>query len=70
MIPLGEAPFEMCWFYMGFAQIALDPTIKWANVEKSALNHPGKPLYPPPLRTILNCPYRKQTLIKLIKHYP
>ena len=47
MTPLGEAPFEMCWFYMGFAQIALDPTIKWANVEKSALNHPGKPLYPP-----------------------
>ena len=23
----SEAPFEMCWFYMGIAQIALDPPL-------------------------------------------
>ena len=43
---LGKPPFEMCWFYMGIAQIALDPCVKRANVEKSAPNHPGKPLHP------------------------
>ena len=33
---LGMHLFEMCWFYMGIAQIALDPTpsVKQANVEK------------------------------------
>ena len=32
---LGKPLFEMCWFYMGIAQIALDPpSIKRANVEK------------------------------------
>ena len=38
----------MCWFYMGIAQLALDPppSVKQANVEKSASNHPGKPLHP------------------------
>ena len=45
---LGKPLFEMCWFYMGIAQIALDPppSVKRANVEKSAPNHPGKPLHP------------------------
>ena len=38
----------MCWFYMGIAQVALDPpaSVKRTNVEKSAPNHPGKPLTP------------------------
>ena len=33
---------------MGIAQIALHPapSAKRANVEKSARNHPGKPLHP------------------------
>ena len=31
---LGKPLFEMCWFYMGIAQIALDPCVKGANVEK------------------------------------
>ena len=31
---LGKLLFEMCWFYMGIAQIALDPCVKGANVEK------------------------------------
>ena len=34
---LGKPLFEMCWFYMGIAQIALDPpplSVKQANVEK------------------------------------
>ena len=35
---LGESLFQMCWFYMGIAQIALDPlppsSVKLANVEK------------------------------------
>ena len=47
--------FEMCWFYMGIAQIALDPppSFKRANVEeKNAPNHPGKPLHPLPLRAM------------------
>ena len=40
----------MCWFYVGIAQIALDPnSVKQANVEKIAPNHPSKPLqlHPP-----------------------
>ena len=39
----------MCWFYMGIAQIVLDPpipSVKQANVEKSAPKHPGKSLHP------------------------
>ena len=33
---------------MGIAKIALDPapSVKQANVEKSAPNHPGNPLHP------------------------
>ena len=32
---------------MGIAQTALDPpSVKGANMEKSAPNHPGKPLHP------------------------
>ena len=31
---LRKPPFEMCWFYMGIAQIALDPPMARANVEK------------------------------------
>ena len=33
---LGKPLFEMCWFYMGIAQIALEPPpfVKRANVEK------------------------------------
>ena len=35
---LGESLFQMCWFYMGIAQIALDPlppsSVKLANVKK------------------------------------
>ena len=33
---LGKTRVEMCWFYMGIAQIALDPppSVKRANVEK------------------------------------
>ena len=35
---------------MGIAQIALDPpSVKRANVEKSAPNHPSKPYTHPPL---------------------
>ena len=41
--------FEMCWFYMGIAQIALDPPAPPLSNEKtwkkSASNHPGKPLH-------------------------
>ena len=53
---IREALFEMCWFYMGIAQIALNPpppSVKRANVEKSAQHHPGKPLHTsPPLRAM------------------
>ena len=44
----GKPLFEMCWFYMGIAQIALDlpPSVKRANVGKSAPDHPGKPFHP------------------------
>ena len=34
---LGKLLFEMCWYYVGIAQIALDPPsppVKRANVEK------------------------------------
>ena len=47
-----EAPFEMCWFYMGSAQIALDPpSVKRANVEKvpqtimASLYNPPMPIW-------------------------
>ena len=39
----------MCWFYMGIAQIALDPPTlcqTGKRGKKSAQNHPGKPLHP------------------------
>ena len=42
--------FEMCWFYMGIAQISLDPPPPpLSNGQtwiKSAPNHPGKTLHP------------------------
>ena len=46
--PLGQPLFEMCWVYMPIAQIAQGPppSVKRTNVEKSAPNHPGKPLHP------------------------
>ena len=45
---LGKPLFEMCWFYVGLTQIALDtpPSVKWANKKKSVPNHPGKPFTP------------------------
>ena len=45
---LGKPLLEMWWFYMGIAQIAIDPppSVKQASVEKSAPNHPGKPFHP------------------------
>ena len=36
---LGNSLFEICWFYIGIAQIVLDPlppSVKRANVEKTA----------------------------------
>ena len=64
---LGESLFQMCWFYMGIAQIALDPlppsSVKLANVEKSVPNPPGKPLvkFTPPLQAM---PIWKQHISK------
>ena len=47
---LGKPLFQMCWFYMGIAQIALDPSLSNRQMwGKSAPNYPGKPLHPPPL---------------------
>ena len=46
---LGKPLFEMCWFCMGIAQIALDPlppTIKQANVEKKCLKPSWQALTP------------------------
>ena len=46
---LEKPLFEICLFYMGIAQIALvpsPPSVKRANVEKSAPNHADKPLQP------------------------
>ena len=43
---LGKPLFEMCWYYVGIAQVALDPSpppVKRANVEKKRPSHPGKP---------------------------
>ena len=47
---LGKPLFEMCWFYMGIAQIALDPAPPLSNGQtRKKLNHsPGKPLHLPP----------------------
>ena len=61
----GKPLFEMCCFHMGIAQIALDPlgppSVKRANVKKSAPDHPGKPYTPPPLRAM---PIWKQHISK------
>ena len=46
---LGKRLFEMCWFYIGIAQIDLDPPSLLSNRQtwkRSAPNHPGKPLHP------------------------
>ena len=46
---LGKPLFEMCWFYIGIAQIDLDPPFLLSNGQiwkRSAPNHPGKPLHP------------------------
>ena len=47
---IGKPLFEMCWFYMGIAQIALDrprlPSFKRANVEEKV---PQTILASPPL---------------------
>ena len=59
---IGKPLFEMCWFCMGVAQIALDPpSLKRANVEKSVPNHPSKPQHPPFLRAM---PIWKQHISK------
>ena len=46
----GKPLFEMCWFYMGIAQLALDPPLpplsNGQTWKKGAPNHPGKPLHP------------------------
>ena len=47
---LGKPLFEMCWFFMGIAQIASEPhplSVKGQTWTKSARNHLGKPLHPP-----------------------
>merc|ERR1719400_1728731 len=44
----GKPLLEMCWFYMGIAQKALDaPLCQMGKREKSAPNHPGQPLHLP-----------------------
>ena len=60
---LGKPLFQMCWFYMGIAQIALDPSLSNRQMwGKSAPNYPGKPLYPPP--SYGQCPYGNNTFQK------
>ena len=63
----------MCWFYMGIAQIALDPSpsVKRANVEKKC----PKPTWQAPFtHTYGLCPYgnnkfqKGASLIKGIKY--
>ena len=47
---LREAPFEIFWFYMDIAQIALDSLPPLSNGQmwkKNAPNQPGKPIHPP-----------------------
>ena len=48
-LSLGKPLLEMRWFYMGIAQIALDPPPSLCQTgkrKKSVPNHPGKPLHP------------------------
>ena len=57
-----EAPF--CCFYMVISQMALDPPPfcqTGKRGKKSAPNHPGKPLHPPPFRAM---PIWKQHISK------
>ena len=48
----GKPLFEMCCFYISHCPNSSrplpPPSVKQANVEKSASNHPGKPLQQPP----------------------
>ena len=75
---LRKPLFEIWWFYMGIAQIALDPPPLCQTWKKSAPNHPGKPLHPPatwdksaPKNTAIlytpsfgKCPYGSNTFQK------
>ena len=63
---LGKPLFEMCWFYMGIAQIALEPplppSVKRANVEKKCPKPSWQAFTPPhPLRAM---PIWKQLIYK------
>ena len=72
---LGKTLVEMCWFYMGIAQIALDPhppSVKRANVETKCPKPTWQaPFTPPPYG---QCPYgnnkfqKGASLIKGIKY--
>ena len=48
LVTKGKPPFEMCWFYMGIAQIGLDhrPSVKQANVEKVTQTILARPYTP------------------------
>ena len=62
-VPLGKSLFEMCWFYMGIVQIALDPTppVKRANMGKKCAQTILASLYTPPYG---QCPYGNNTFHK------
>ena len=59
----GKPLFEMCWFYMGIVQIALDPTppVKRANMGKKCAQTILASLYTPPYG---QCPYGNNTFHK------
>ena len=55
---------------MGITQIAYVPSplsVRWANVEKSVPNHPGKPLHP---RAYIGKKKVFQTILASLKHLP
>ena len=44
----GKPLFDMCWFYIAQIALAPPPLSSRQTWKKSAPNHPGKLIHPPP----------------------
>ena len=53
---LGKPLFEMCWYYVGIAQVALDPSPPLSNGQTWKRSAPAI-LASPPYTTRKTCPY-------------
>ena len=54
---LGKPLFEMCWYYVGIAQVALDPSPPPCQTGKRGKEAPQPSWQAPPYTTRKTCPY-------------